>query len=299
MALEHYDFLSAAFFTVITLSTVGYGESKKLNSSGEIFTIAVIVTSFAGILYTATTLTNLFTSGDAITHLRLQRGRRMRSELTDHVIVVGFGRVGQAVAHGVVELGKQCLVLERNTAIQEAVEAGGCVAFIGDATDESDLVEAGIHRAVALVAATEADATNLIITLTARAVRPDLRIISRVNEAAWQDRIIRAGATVAQSPYPSYGLSLAATAVSSSSVELHTLPAMGLAMEELAVEGDSRFVGMTVFDIAALIPNVVIVGVRRNETFHRWTEVKSAIEAGDVVVALGPPEGVRDLANQA
>jgi voltage-gated potassium channel len=296
MALERYDFLTAAFFTVITLSTVGYGEARSLDATGQIFTMAVIITSFAGLLYTATTLTNLFTSGDAITHLKQQRGRRMRSQLSDHVIVVGFGRVGQAVARGVRELGHPCLVLERSSAVESGVEEMGCVTYIGDATDEHDLIEAGIERAIALVAATEEDSTNLVITLTARAVQPNLRIVSRVNEADWQDRIVRAGANVAQSPYPSYGLSLAATAVSSSSVELHTLPALGLAMEEIAVETGSRFIGMSVAQISALLPNIVIMGIRRHKSFQRWHEVDSPIEPDDVVIALGPPEGVRDLA---
>jgi voltage-gated potassium channel len=296
MAIEGYSFLAAAFFTVVTLSTVGYGVVRPLDDPGLVFTMAVIITSFAGLLYAATTLTNLFTSGDAVAHLKRQRGHRMRSELTGHVIVVGFGRVGHAVARGVVELGRPCLVIERSADTEAAIIETGCVALIGDATDERDLLEAGIDRAAALVAATEEDATNLVITLTARAVQPNLRIVSRVNEADWADRILRAGANIAQSPYPSYGLSLAATAVSSSSVGLHTLPALGLAMEEIAVESGSRFIGMRVGEIGALLPNVVIMGVRRHETFHRWHEIETEIIPGDVVVALGPPEGVRDLA---
>ncbi len=294
---EHYSLLDAAFFTVITLSTVGYGETRPLDDGGLVFTMAIIITSFAGLLFAASTLTNLFTSGDAITHLKEARGRRMRLALENHVIVIGFGRVGQAVARGVVELGRPCLVLERSDTHTAQIEEAGCVAFIGDATDERDLLEAGIDRAAALVAATEEDATNLVITLTARAVRRDLRIVSRVNEADWQDRILRAGADVAQSPYPSYGLSLAATAVSSSSVELHTIPSLGLAMEEIAVAPTSRFVGLRVADISAMLPNIVVMGIRRNDTFKRWNEVDSAIVPGDVVVALGPPEGVRSLAD--
>jgi voltage-gated potassium channel len=296
MVLEHYDFLNGFFFTVITLSTVGYSTIHPLDRSGQVFTIAVIATSFAGLLYAASTLTNLYTSGAVIDHLRNQRGRRMRSDLEDHVIVVGFGRVGQAVARGVVELGRQCLVIERSKEMEKAIGELGCVPLIGDATAEADLHEAAIDRAAALVAATEEDATNLIIVLTARAVRSDLRIVSRVNEGDWQDRMVRAGANVAQSPYPSYGLSLAATAVSSTSVELHTLPALGFALEEIAVEEGSRFIGMHVAEISSLLPNIVVMGLRRNATFHRWHEVASEVTVGDIIVALGPPEGVRDLA---
>ena len=96
--IEHWSVLDAAFMTVITLSTVGYGVVRPLDAAGRVFTIGVIIASFATLVYAATMLTNVFTSGEAADHRHQARGRRMRHALSDHVIIIGFGRVGQAMA---------------------------------------------------------------------------------------------------------------------------------------------------------------------------------------------------------
>lgn len=298
MAIEGFNFDDALFMAVITLSTVGYSEVHPLDQAGRFFTIAVIVAGFVTVVAAAAVLTNMFTSGDASRHLRRAKGRRMRDALTDHVIVVGFGRVGQAAARSVRGLGQACLVLERNAGREEAIAAAGCVALIGDATVEADLEQAGIGRARALICAAEDDSINLVVTLTARAMRADLRIVSRVNETDWQDRIERAGANLARSPYPSYGLSLAASAITPSVIELLHLPMLGLAIEELQIAPGTGPVGVTLAELNASHHGVFIVGMRRGEAFTNWHDVTGAIEPGDVIVAVGSPDAVGLLAEE-
>jgi voltage-gated potassium channel len=290
-----FGWLDAAFMTVITLSTVGYGEVHRLDSAGKVFTIGVIVASFGTLVYAAAMVTELFTSGRAIEHLNQARGRRMRHALEDHVIVVGFGRVGQAVAVGVRQQGVPCLVIDRSAEHEEAIREAGCVSMVGDATDEGDLVDAGLHRARALVAAAEQDDINLVITLTARALRSDLRIVSRVNEAGWRDRIVRAGADVAQSPYPSYGLSLASSAISPDILGVHSLPLLGLGTEEIEVSAGSPLVGRRLSDLGEAARGVHLVGLRRDQVLQPWHDVEGDIRAGDVLVALGTPDHLRAL----
>jgi voltage-gated potassium channel len=295
VAIEHqYGWLDAAYMTVITLSTVGYGEVRPLDTAGRVFTVLVIVAAFATFVYAAATLTNLFTSGEAVEQLRASRGKRMREALNNHVIVVGFGRVGQAVARGVRELDRPCLVIDRDPAREQAIHDAGHVPFIGDATSEDDLREAGVERADALVAAAEQDDINLIVTLTARAMRPHLRIVSRVNEASWEKRIRAAGASVAQSPYLSYGMSLAASAVSPAVLDVHDLPLLGLGTEEVEIEPTSHLIGMGLDGVSA-VHNVMVIGLRRNRRLHRWDEVDGPIVPGDILVALGTPERLRQL----
>ena len=171
--------------------------------------------------------------------------------------------------------------------------------MIGDATNERDLEAAGIFRAAALVAATDDDGVNLLVTLTARALRPDLRIVSRVNEAEWRDRIVRAGADVAQSPYRSYGMSLAASAVTPGVLDVHDLPLLGLATEEIEVTAVSPFVGRSLTQIGEQRPGVFVVGLRRERRFHRWHDVSGPIVSGDVLVALGTPVVLRELAAES
>lgn len=296
VAIDSFGWLDAAFMTVITLSTVGFKEVHPLNHAGQVFTIGVIIASFGTFVYAAATITDLFTSGSALDHLRESRGRRMRNEMSDHVIVVGFGRVGQAVAKGLRDLGADYLVMDRSRDAEAAIREAGHVAFIGDATDEDDLAEAGLERAKALVAAAEQDNVNLVITLTARALRPDLRIVSRVNEAGWLDRITRAGADVAQSPYPSYGVSLATSALSRRVLDFHALPLLGLGTEEIEVREGSPYLGRPLHEVGEQFGSVHIVGLRRDQRLQRWSDVGDEVRAGDVLVALGTPESLRSLA---
>ena len=299
VVIDGFGWLDAAYMTVITLSTVGYGEVHHLDSAGRLFTIGVIVASFGTLVYAAAMVTELFTSGRAIKHLNQARGRRMRHALEGHVIVVGFGRVGQAVAGGVRDQGVPCLVLDRSAEHEAAIRSAGCVALVGDATDEADLVEAGLHRARALVAAAEQDDINLVITLTARALRPDLRIVSRVNEEGWRDRIMRAGADVAQSPYPSYGLSLASSATSHDILDMHSLPLLGLGTEEIEVSAHSPLVGRRLSELGSAAPGVHVIGLRRDQRLQRWHDVEGDVRVGDVLVALGTPDFLSALARES
>ena len=296
---DGYAWFDALYMTVITLGTVGYEEVQPLDTAGRLLTIAVIIVGFTTFVYAVSVLTNLFVSGDALAQVHRRRSKRMREELHDHVIVVGFGRVGQAVVRGLQELGKQCVVLDRNPTAESAIRAAGGVEVIGDATSQDDLHRAGITRVDALIAACDADSENLVVVLTARATRADLRIISRVNEATWLQRMQQAGADVAQSPYPSYGMSLAAAAVSASVLDLHDLPLLGLGTEEIQIPGGSTLIGATASDLATAHPCAYVVGLRRADELHPWHKIEGAIREGDVLVALGAPEHLVALANEA
>jgi voltage-gated potassium channel len=296
MLIEGYGFIDAVYMTIITLGTIGYGEVHPLGTGGRLFTIGVIIAGFATFVYAASVLTSVFTSGEAARHMRERRARKMRDELRNHVIVVGFGRVGQAVVRSLRDMQRQCVVVEMNPDLGPSITAAGAIHFVGDATDEDDLRSAGIDRAAGFVAAADQDSANLVVVLTARAVRADLRIVSRVNQTSWLSRIKHAGADVAQSPYASYGASLAASALSASILDLHDLPVLGLGTEEIIVEATSSLVGKTVADIVADHTGVYVVGLRRDQQLHVWHEFDDAIAAADILVVLGTPEHLSALA---
>lgn len=214
VAIEKYTWLDALYMTVITLGTIGYGEVEPLTPWGRFLTIGVIIASFATLVYMASVLTELFASGDALRHVQNRRRRRLFADLDDHVIIVGFGRVGQAVTRAFSALGRRCVVMDTNPDHEAAIKAVGAIQVVGNATDEDDLRRAGIEKAHALVAAADQDSENLVVVLTARSLRPDMRIVSRVNQQTWLRRIRQAGADVAESPYETYGSRLADAALS-------------------------------------------------------------------------------------
>jgi voltage-gated potassium channel len=299
MAVAGYGFSDAVYMTVITISTVGFGEVHPLDGAGRALTVTLIIASFSTAVFGVSVLTELFASGEAARRLSERRAQRMRQALEDHVVVVGFGRVGRSVAQGVLALGQTCLVIDSDPELAADVEAMGAVFYAGDATDDDDLEAIGITRARALIAAADTDAVNLIVVLTAHATNPGLRIVSRVNEAAWETRIRNAGADVVQSPYRSYGMSLAASAASPAVLDLHDLPLLGVSSEEIDVMAGCELVGLTLNNLASRHPGVLVLGLRRDQRLHRWFDVAGPLMTDDVLIAVGPPEHLRALASQA
>ena len=289
VVLADYGWFDALYMSVITLATIGYGEVNPLDTLGRVWAITVIVAGFATFVYAASVLSAVFVSGEFTSAVKARREERMREQLQNHVIVVGFGRVGRAVVRGVVNEGRSGLVIDRERAVADAITTAGVVGLIGDASEETTLREAGIERAEAIVAAAHDDATNLVVVLTARALNPNLRIVARVNDPAWYDRICRAGAHSALSPYESYGIALAASALDASVVGVQDLPTLGLRAQEVTVLPGSPIVGTSLRDLAVAHPDVLVVGIRRENEITRWHEIPGPINVNDVIVILGEP----------
>jgi voltage-gated potassium channel len=292
-----YSWFDALYMTIITLGTIGYQEVQPLGADGRAWTIAVIVAGFCLLIYVASVLTSLFVSDDLSRVLRERRGAKVRAQLHDHVIVVGYGRVGAATTGAIRAEHHPCAVIDIDAERVGAIDAAGAVALVGDGREESVLRAAGIDRCAALVAAAHEDATNLVIVLTARALRPDLRIVARVNDPLWASRMTRAGADVSTSPYDSVGASLAASAVERSVIGLHDLPGLGIRTEEIVVGARSSAVGRSLRDLAVEQPDVLLLGLHDVGGLSRWQEVTTDLEAGDVVLALGAPEPLARLAH--
>jgi voltage-gated potassium channel len=299
VAIEGYGWLDAIYMTVITLGTVGYGETEPLHTPGRLMTIGVIIVGFTTFVYAVSVLTNLFVSGDVLSQLHHRRSKRMSDRLEHHVVVVGFGRVGRGVVRGLQEMGKEWVVLDLNEDLDPEIRAQGGALIIGDATDPNDLLNAGIDRADALIAACDKDADNLVVVLTAHSTRDNLRIVSRVNEVAWEDRIIHAGANVAHSPYASYGMSLAAAAVSDAVLDFHDLPLLGLGTEEILVSAGSPLIRSTPAEIGLTHPCTYVIGLRRDDRLHPWHGIDGAVREGDILVALGLPDYLSELGSAA
>src|SRR5439155_10612154 len=119
-----------------------------------------------------------------------------------------------------------------------------------------------------------------------QALRDGLRIVARVNDAAWTKRMTAAGATVAQSPYLSYGMTLAASAITPTVLDVHELPLLGLGTEEIAVTDHSPFAGKALRQILDEHPGTFIIGLRRQNQLRPWHDIEGPVAPGDVLVAL-------------
>jgi voltage-gated potassium channel len=192
-----FSAIDAIYQTVITITTVGFREAEPLTTAGKVFTIFVIIGGVGTAAFTFSVLVEVLVEGQVSQLLGRRRMDRKIAALSDHVIICGWGRVGRSVARWFPEGEPGFVVIDRDSDRLATVPG---LTLQGDATDDAVLQEAGIERARALVAALNADADNLYVTLTARGLRRDLFIVSRARVSSSEGKLLQAGANRVVNP---------------------------------------------------------------------------------------------------
>ena len=187
--------LEAIYMVIITIFGVGYGEVRPLVTPTErIFTIGVIVSGTTSAVYIVGGFVQMVTEGEIHRALDTKQRQRQIANLTDHVIVCGFGRMGQVLAKQLAEAKLAFVVVDNNANVISEAEKLGYLAYCGDATREEQLHQVGIMQAKVLATVLPEDATNVFITLTARELNPDLTILARGEVPETERKLRLAGA---------------------------------------------------------------------------------------------------------
>ena len=196
MFLEHYSFLDALYMTMITVSTIGYGEVHPLNDAGRIFNIVLIAGSLTTTAFALTMLTRYVVDGEINLYFKNRKLMNTIVKLENHVIVCGYGRNGKQASETLKQHKVQFVVIETDERrILENEREGSHVLFIkGDATLDETLIRAGIGKARALITALPEDADNVFIVLTASSLNNKIQIISRASNAGSVAKLRKAGA---------------------------------------------------------------------------------------------------------
>jgi voltage-gated potassium channel len=271
MRLEHWRFLESLYMTVITITTVGFDEVHPLNSEGRVFTMALTLVGVFTLFYAATAAIRAIVSGEVGGDIGRQRMEHTLSELKDHVIVCGFGRMGRYVCAEFSASGQPFVVLDRNAAALEGFQMAHGIALAGDATSDGVLRRAGIERARVLVTVAATDADNLYITMSARLLNEKLMIVSRAEDQATQKKLLRAGANRVVAPYAIAGQTVV------QAVERPT----ALSFLELATRSDYRELQIEETEVK---PGSRLAGARLDDAHLRQ-------EMGITVVAIKKPDG--------
>ena len=248
--LEGMTVIDALYMTVITLSTVGFGEVNQLEPAGRIFTICLIMGGAGLAAYILSSVADFMIVGEWRAYLEERRQRHMLEHLAAHIIVCGYGRVGRHVVAGLQAERLPFVVLDPDPEKIQHLQLAGVLAIEGNAAVEQDLKAAGIDRARGLVAAASSDAENVFIVLTARSLRPDLLILARANYEDSEPKLLRAGADRVVLPYSITGrrivTMLARPDVADFLDEIAHTAGLELLLEQVQVSPTSPFVGQTV-----------------------------------------------------
>lgn len=285
--------LDALYMTVITITTIGYGEVRPLGPGGRVFTMIVALTGVGSLFYTAGVVMEYLVA------VRLEdpggRRRRMQQDiarLAGHVIVAGAGRVGRQACAELAGARRAFVLIDPSSPGARYAEDHGFLLVAGDATEDAVLERAGIRRAGGLIVTTSNDATNMYIVLSARVLNPDLSIVSRAVDEASIAKLMRAGANRAISPYAIGGHRLAHLILSPTVVEFFET-ALRRGDESLNIEGvalgaDSARVGHTLGTLdVRRETGVTVLAVVRDGNVVANPPADFVLAAGDQLLALG------------
>ena len=189
MIIEGWKPLSALYMTVITITTVGYGEVAPLSLGGITFTIILILTSVGMVTFIVVGLARVMVEGEVRKILGRRKLEKRIAHLSGHYIVCGYGRIGSYICKELAEKPLPFVVVEKHPDITQRLEEAGYFYVNGDATNDETLRKAGIESAKCLVAVVASDADNLYITLTARELNTDLYILSRATDENAQKKL--------------------------------------------------------------------------------------------------------------
>ena len=301
--IEGWSLEEAAYMAVTTVATVGFGEIHPLSSRGRLFTIALILVGVGAIFYAFGSAMTFIFEG----HLTQRWGRRRMEnrikQVSNHFILCGYGRVGRQVARELTREGAALVVIDVNQASLEAAANEGLLVVYGNAADDTILRAAGIERASGLIAAVADDAENIFVTLSARALRPDLPIVARSNYDDTANKLRRAGATRVVSPYAMAGQQMAMLAVRPSAVDfVETLlrgPDGELLLEDIQVAEGSQLVGTSIAEVRSRFASgATLLALRREGRMLAPPPVDVTVRAGDVIVVAGTDHQLR-LVEQA
>lgn len=292
---------SSSFYRSVVTTTLTGLDAKPEGVAAELFSVALLVSGVAIFLYLAGAIVELITRGVIRDQLGEGRRRRAISQLRDHTIICGFGRVGRSVAAELNLSQREYVVIDVNPeSIAAAVERGALVVQ-GDGTEDADLDAAGLQRARALVATADSDEKNVFITLSARAARPDLFIVARASDDDAVRKLRLAGADRVVQPYSSAGLRIANLVVKPQVADyldiVSTAGGEELRFEEITVTPTCPAAGRSIGELRVRdTTGAMIVAIRKlSGAFDTAPAPSAVLETGDVLIGVGSAEQIRRL----
>jgi voltage-gated potassium channel len=300
--VERWTWLDAAYMTMSTLATVGFGEINPLGERGRLFTMVLIVMGLITIGYIVNRFTEALIQGYFQEGIRRRQEKRLLDTLVEHYIVCGFGRTGRQVA---IEFEAEkipfVLIDSDPEQIEKARELGYQV-IQGDATLDESLLLAKVDKAICIVAALTSDAENLYTVLSAKTLNPTIRAIARASTEEAVQKLQRAGADAVVSPYITGGRRLAAAAVRPQVMDfvdgILTGTNSSFYMEEFLIDPNTcPCVGKTLSEARLRSQSgALVLAVRRADgTLIGGPTGETILFAGDLLICMGTAEQLRQL----
>jgi voltage-gated potassium channel len=300
--VEGWKWEDAAYMTVITLATVGYGETHPLGSRGRLFTIVLILMGVVNLTYIVNRFTAAVIEGYFLEGIRLRQQRRLMESLSGHYIICGFSRTGRQIAKEFQAEAVSFVIIDSELESVQKAQEIGYIVFQGDATLDDTLLKVGITKAICIVAALPSDAENLYTVLSAKTLNPDIRAIARASTEEAVQKLQRGGADAVISPYITGGKRMAAAALRPQILDFVDGMLSGtdrqLYMEEFLLDSDRcPFVGQSLQKAKLRSQSgALVLAIRRLDgKLIGGPTGDTVLMSGDTLICMGTAEQLRDL----
>jgi voltage-gated potassium channel len=301
VVIAGYPPFDAFYMTLITMTTVGYGELHPLSHAGRVFNSFLILFGVTTIFIAIGAVTQTVIEmefGDVFTR---RRSKRMIDKLKDHFIICGFGRVGRGAASELLHEGAPFVVVDSNPERVERAMTAGMLAVAADATRDETLHQVGIDRARGLVAALATDADNLFVLLSAKGLNANIYVAARAAEEGAEQKMRRAGADSVFAPYALTGHRLAQSLLRPQVVQFldFTTNDFGtdIAIEQVTVGRGTMAASKTIKELQiGRDLGVIVMAIRKSDgEMHFNPPADTAIYGGDCLIVMGRQESLRTL----
>lgn len=296
------SFLNALYMTVITTTTVGFGEIHPFTPVEKVFTIFLIIISVIMYGYFITIITEYLTTSNFIENLKLKRVKNQISSLSNHTVVCGYGRNGKQAVHTLKQFKQPFLVIEKDPEEIKELEKDEILYILGDATNDEDLLKAGLDRAKSLITALPSDADNLFVVLSARQFNKDFTIISRASNESSYGKLKFAGATNVIMPDKLGGAHMASLVVTPDLIEfvdqLTITGGLNTNLEEISVNDlPAEYLNKTIIDLdLRKKTGCTVIGFKNKKGEYIINpESTSVLERDTYVIVLGRKEQIINL----
>ena len=300
--ISDFSWLDAVYMTVITVTTVGFGEVQPLGQESKLFTIILILTSVIIVGYALKIITEYIISKNDINELKQKKMQKKIDALSDHVIICGYGRNGKQAANKLATHHRDFVVIEKDEQVTQKHKDTSTLFILGNANEDEVLVRAGINRACCLISALPNDSENVFVVLSARQMNPDIRIISRASQETTYSKLKLAGANNVILPDRIGGDHMASLVVVPDLLEfvdnLSIIGNQSINIEEVAVEqlyDTSKQKTILELDLRKKTGCNVIGYKDENGNYHINPEADQKLVPGSKVIVLGRPEQIQTL----
>ena len=288
---NQWSIIDSLYMTIITLSTVGYGEVHKLGDLGKIWSILLIIFGVTGVGALIKTINEEFLQSQLFWKKNM---KKRISKLKNHFVICGYGRMGAVIADELIKKKQQFLIIEKNEDKAELIKEMGLLCINGDATSEETFKDANIEFAQGVAVVLDTDRDNIFVTMSIKTIYPKVFLLSRCSKDDNQNKLIRAGANRVINPYTAGGHRMAEILAKpqvedSISVSSTKHSDLNLAIDEISLSGSNQYDGVSI-NKSQIMENydINIVGIiKENGKTNINPDSETILSTEDTILLIG------------